>query len=571
MFKKREYQYEVQAQRDGKWVTVQAEEDERKAVAFAEAHLNSATGSVLRVTKTRVFDNGELGSDFAIWEKDIPAKAEAPVSIVPIDSAPMCETLEDLETFEARRTGTRLLRKYLDKRYLTATELMHSEREFKRLRDADMLMPSGVSRVSTLQAQANGLDARKRNDELFRLLDMQFNRLREANAQKVPALDPNRITAYWEQAERYGGEGQRFFHFNVMLAKFLAGGNGWDAKLDRILELKEKKGSPEPVDVLLGELIAEILDGASVLQDLLGKQPDLVSALNSLSDLAVGKLKADETREVTLHALNKAFAGTNMDIAREILTLRIGREIGGRNNLTRYGGDEDIQALAGIVGRLVDADSRFVGGPDMAEAIAARYSRKYDDLGKPGAMRELTVGMTEMFKTPGGRISFLCELISAPFGHRLAADIVQMLTNAITRPKHVNNFTYYRNPVPKKLKDMTAIRNIILNASLRDKEKRIFREHLDQLTAEYVEGEEVLGKIDDPAVPLVKRLKALLSLQNSGLIPEGPALDVVKKRVIGHLTKDGGMEGALREVPESERPAIRDDLRGLLAKAGFAS
>jgi hypothetical protein len=569
VFKKREYQFEVQAERDGRWYTVQAEDDERKAVSFAEAHLPSADGKILRVTRTRVFENGELGSDYVIWEKDIPAKAEPPVTVVPIDSAPMCETLADLERFEARRCATRLLRKYLDKRYVTATELMHSEREFKRLRDADSLMPSGVSRVGSIQARDAGTDARKRTDELYRLVDQQFNRLREAGAMKVPALQPASIADAWERAAGYLGPDHQFFHFNYMLAKFLAGGQGWDAKLDRILELKSQPGVPEPVDRLLGEMIAEILDGASVIQDLLGTQPDLVSALNSLSDLAVGSLKVDPVRQPTLDELNKAFAGSGMELAREILTLRIGREIGGRNALTRVGGDEDIKALAGIARRLVDSDGRFVGGPDMAEAIASRYSRKFDDLGARGASQQLARGMTEMFPTPGGRITFLCALLSAPFGHRLAAEIVEILTMLVMKPKHINNFTHFKNPVAKKLKDVMAIRAVTQEASLRDKEKRIFRDQIDQLTAEYVESDEVLGRIDNGALPLVKRLRGILSLQLSGLLPEGPALDVVRKRVVSHLTGGTGVEGALRELPETERPAYRRDLKSMLTRAGF--
>lgn len=569
MLTKREYQFEVQAQREGRWYTIQAEEDERKAVSFAESHLPSATGTVLRVTKTRVFENGELGSDFVVWEKEIAAKAEPPVTVVPIESAPMCETLADLERFEARRCATRLMRKYLDKRFVTATELMHSEREFKRLRDADALMPSGVSRVAAIQARDAGTDSRTRTDDLYRLIEQQFNRLREAGSMKVPTLQIASVADAWDRAAQYLGPEQQFFHFGVMLANYLAGAQSWDAKLEKILEVKDQAGNPDPVDNLLGEMIAEVLDGASVLQDLLGTQPDLVSALNCLSDLAVGSLEVDPDRQPTLNRLNKAFKGSGMDLAREILTLRIGREIGGRNTLTRSGGDEDIKALAGISKRLVDSDGRFVGGASMADAIASRYSRKFDDLGAPGAARQLARGMTEMFPTPGGRITFLCALSSAPFGHRLAAEIVEILTMLVMKPQSINSFTHFKNPVGKKLKDVMAIRTATQEASIRDKEKRVFRDQIDKVTAEYVEGEEVLGRIDGPDMPLVKRLRGILSLQLSGLLSDGPALDVVRQRVVTHLTGDTGLEGALRELPEDERPACRRDLKSMLTRAGF--
>ncbi len=570
MFKKREYQFEVQAERDGKWVTVHAEEDEHRAKKFAEGHLSSAEGTVLRVTRTRVFENGELGSDYTIWEQPIPAKAERPVSIVPIDDAPMCETFADLERFEARRCATRLLRRYLDKHFLTATELMHSMREFKRLRDADMLLPSAVSRVSGIQARNAGVDARKRNDDLFRLVDRQFDRLREAASRGLPSIDAAGPGKAWERAEEYGGPDQQFFYFGVMLSKHLAGAQSWDAKLERIIELKLPR-LPQAVDIILGELIAEVIDGASVIQDLLGRQPDLISALKMLSDLTVGGLEADKTRQPVLAALNEAFRGTNMDIARDVLTARIAREVGGRNDLTRYGGDEDVDALGEIVNRLVDDNGRYAGGPDMAEAIASRFSRRFDDLGARGAMERLTREMTELFRLPSARITFLCELLSMPFGHRLAGEIMSVLTAAITRPKHINNFTYYRHPVPKKLRAVLMIRDGVQAASMRDKEKRIFRERLDQLTCEYLESDEVLGRIDGDALPLVKRLRGLLSLQLSGLLWDGPVLDVVRNRVVGHLTKSTGLEGALGELAEDERPAVRAELKALLSRAGFGA
>ncbi|MEQ9200368.1 MAG: hypothetical protein RLN80_10290, partial [Rhodospirillales bacterium] len=469
MFKKREYQFEVQAERDGKWVTVHAEEDEHRAKKFAEGHLPSADGTVLRVTRTRVFENGELGSDYTIWEQPIPVKAERPVTIVPIDDAPMCETFADLERFEARRCATRLLRRYLDRHFLTATELMHSMREFRRLRDADMLMPSAVSRVSGIQARNAGQDSRKRNDELFRLIDRQFDRLREVSSRKMPAIDAAGVAKAWSRAAEYGGAEQQFFHFGVMLATHLAGAQSWDAKLEQIIELKIP-GIPEEPDIILGEMIAEVMDGASVIQDLLGRQPDLVSALNMLSDLAVGGLEVEKTRQPVLAALNDAFKGPHMNVARDILTARIAREVGGRNDLTRYGGEQEAEALGQIVNRLVDQNGRFAGGPQMAEAIASRFSRQFDDLGAKGATERLTRGMTELFRLPSARITFLCELLSMPFGHRLAADIMDVLTVMITKPQHINNFTYYRHPVPRKLRAIVMIRDAIQAASMRDKE-----------------------------------------------------------------------------------------------------
>tara|TARA_R110002110_G_scaffold36071_17_gene120865 strand:+ start:257 stop:1969 length:1713 start_codon:yes stop_codon:yes gene_type:complete len=570
VFKKREYQFEVQAERDGKWVTVQAEEDEGQAKKFAEGHLSSAEGRVLRVIRTRVFENGELGSDHTIWEEPIPVKAERPVSIVPIDDAPMCETFADLECFEARRCATRLLRRYLDRHFLTATELMHSMREFRRLRDADMLLPSAVSRVSGIQARNAGVDQRKRNDDLFRLVDRQFDRVREAASRSLPVIDAAGVAKAWSRAEEFGGPDQQFFYFGVMLSKHLAGAQSWDAKLERIIELKVPR-IPQEADIILGEMIAEVIDGASVIQDLLGRQPDLVSALKMLSDLAVGGLEIDKTRQPVLAALNETFRSANMDVARDVLTARIAREVGGRNDLTRYGGDEDVDALSQIVNRLVDENGRFAGGSDMAEAIASRFSRRFDDLGVRGASERLTLEMTELFKLPSARITFLCELLSVPFGHRLAADIMSVLTAAITRPKHINNFTYYRHPVAKKLRAVLMIRDAIQSASMRDKEKRIFRERLDQLTCEYLESDEVLGRVDDEGQPLVKRLRGLLSLQLSGLLWDGPVLDLIRNRVITHLTKSTGLEGALAELPEGERPAIRAELKGLLSRAGFGA
>ncbi|HTH15697.1 MAG TPA: hypothetical protein VL974_03510, partial [Magnetospirillum sp.] len=159
--------FEIQVMKDGRWSTQSYIDAEDTAMAAAKRYLMDK-----RCEGARVVRNWER-SDGRIVEKEIfcetrTIKDDGPVRIVEVDSAPACCQLpEEYYGPHSRNLMNRVFRNYLDKVFVTPTELIHNYKELKRIQDKDTLVPSAVDRVAFLQTRENGQDSRARRDEIF--------------------------------------------------------------------------------------------------------------------------------------------------------------------------------------------------------------------------------------------------------------------------------------------------------------------------------------------------------------------------------------------------------------------
>ena len=93
--------------------------------------------------------------------------AEKPITILPIDEAAFCDTLADLNGFEARKTVGRVLRRYLDEHGITALEILHSYWHLQDVQRTDKLYDQAIHRIASIQARAYDLVASEPIDKLY--------------------------------------------------------------------------------------------------------------------------------------------------------------------------------------------------------------------------------------------------------------------------------------------------------------------------------------------------------------------------------------------------------------------
>ena len=103
----------------------------------------------VRVIKESKKSIAQLEPMDILFEK-VKQKTEGKVFVQQILDAPLCSTTEDLYEWPARSTINQLMRTYLDKVNITATELMHSAKEIKRLLDEGTLINSATAKVAAL-------------------------------------------------------------------------------------------------------------------------------------------------------------------------------------------------------------------------------------------------------------------------------------------------------------------------------------------------------------------------------------------------------------------------------------
>lgn len=361
--------FEVQTSDGERWLTAGVHPGRSQALEQAEELLGAGRWMGVRV----IADSDRAGTE-TVFEKMLDA-AEKPLQVVAIDSAAVCRTTDDLYGFEARRTVGRLMREYLDEYGLSALEPAFDAMRLILLERDERLFPQAVQRVAGLQAKELGVKPVERSEWLYAAVGEAKDYARDAaageTADDVAAIIAERgLAAGLAQVKTSvrGKERPRAIRF--ALARYLQGGGDWNAKLDRLAAL----GAEDPGDEArpyLDEALAEILDGAAAVTDLLGGQPDLGTANQALIRLAVGRCPIPPNPISCIEAVNSVFGRLKLPLSRAILYERVARELGSTRALTREGPDRDRDMFVTLVRDLVEL-AGLEGGPAVAQAVVRR-------------------------------------------------------------------------------------------------------------------------------------------------------------------------------------------------------
>ncbi|CAA6605916.1 conserved hypothetical protein [Rhodospirillaceae bacterium LM-1] len=566
--------FEVQVLQGKRWTLQTVCETQTSATREAQAAIKAKREyEAVRVMRMWMRSDGLEGEKQVFFQEQEGGPITA--TIVNIDDAPWCASLDDVYGRESRRMLGRLLRKYLDTVFLTPSELLYNYRALRRIEEADTLLPSATEKVANLQVKAKGappdLDPRLRREELYRLVNQVMSRARQwSDDYRVPAFDGEDLEQLESKIKELSAQpDERQSMLMASLCLYLAQGRSWDAKLEKILDLL-KPGLPEHLQDALDEILAEVLDGASVIQDLLGAQPGLGAALVAIVRLASGKM-AGQGRPPPglLGRLDTLFSKTVMPACRAVLYDRVKRQLATGRRLSPEGEDE-AQAFAALVVALHDGTGGFPEGMQMLDALMDRAGRVYAEPDMPPEPKKTIDAMVRLIAEMRARIRFLTNLAVTSFGQKNLDVVVNRLGGAVLGLKGLEEVTYPRGNQAHRLGDGTQIQKEILESALPQPIKSKLCAKIDELLADYIRREGIVEKLDHASDPLKARAERLVQFCASGLLLEGKALSIARERTQTLLRQPDFVAKFVEGVPEpkeAERQLRQFHL--LLAKAGF--
>jgi hypothetical protein len=358
---------------------------------------------------------GRFGGDGTSFETVIHEqirqgkRKEPPVRIAASPSHDAwCKTLDELYGTASRRAIARLLRNFLDRHAITATELLHYHRYIRLLERQDNLLPQALQRIAGLQARARNADARVRLDVLNRFVDEATTRARDAlESRAAPRIGEGGLAALNDAIAGLAcrPEDQAFYmRFAVSCALETVGGA--IEKFDQVTAWID--GVPDISVALIDELAAGLCGAAAVLQEALGPQSHLAAALGTMADLALGR--ADQKIAPKLAPLAPLLAAGRLPETRLVLLERVERELAGDKPLSRDDAPGQRRLFEALLDKLVDERGLYVGGATMVEAIARR-SRGFDIIGGVEAVRFAS-------PEPLARMDQLANLAAKALGER---------------------------------------------------------------------------------------------------------------------------------------------------------
>lgn len=557
--------FEVQVLQDQHWVTKQIMSDAALAVEFADNLLSRNNLDAVRVVRDFARFDGTHNEN-VIHEKT-GEKAKTDLSVTPVNDAPICLKFEDAYEMPGRMVMSRLFRRYFDEKLLTPTELLHHAREMKRLGDEGRLLMMAVDAVAALQAPGGGAEAKARRDFLFDGWDKIYRRALQAAPEKpLPKHSFSQLAALVQ-----GAGAERRFRLTVLLVSQLLDLRAWQCKLEKVVAWIAELKAPEDMEIMDG-LIADLLMPAEAVQDLMGFQSNLGSALGHMLDLSEGKADAAKFAPPIFSSLNGLFAERQLPQAREALLQRVSRELRGANALSRNEPAQEFEMFIRLAQRIVGHGGVF-GDPRMVEGLLHRYLR-FKNVGGPLGFARAVEEIQEFLGDGCRRTNFLLALAQLPTsvtGNGPTA--LQSLAAMVERKEGIDFWVARGVPPRDRMVALTSCNRAIkaakgIDPALRDD----LANATDDALVRYLEDEGVIEKIDKSDDPLAFRALRLVKFCGSGVLIPGRSMNMAKHRVLAHLRQSNFEEAFLASIPDTQQAEkhLREFHR-LLVESGFNS
>lgn len=556
--------FEVQVQRDGRWVTesVRGSEDEAKALANKLFSDKKCEG--VRIVRNWLRADG-LSIENEVYCQTRVVKDDGEIRIAPLETAPpRCEAPAEYYAQDSRNTMNRVFRNYFDKTFTTPTEVIHNYRELKRLQDKDTLLPSAIDRVAVLQTRDSDQDSKARRDEIFKTVEQMSARARKADAAELPKFKGTLSETL--QAIQSPNNEDRDYLGMVVLSRDLLNLRNFMGKLERLCKLASEEGDPKAIAMLDG-VIADVL-GANIVQELLGWQPGLGRAICAMFDLADGIMPTEksEAPEVA-DMLNALFREKKLPHSRACLLDRAHRQLRSPNALYRSDASKEMDEFRRVVERVVTPVGLYCG-IETAEALTTRYARMVEQGGAAGRRAAISSVFRAMPDRATG-VVYICDLARSEFAREHAEDMVEQFT-LIDSLGRIEDLCLRTLSPRDRLARATLAHKAMAGSPFPQPIKARVQDKIDGLLESYLIDNQIIEKLDHPDSHLRDRAVRLVQFCAAGVLPEGKALTRARQRILALLRQpsfDAHFVDGITD-PTRAQKALRD-FHQLLLRAGF--
>lgn len=555
--------YDIQILRDDRWVTQSVRHWEKDALEEAERILSNKKIPGVRV----LLEDPNGDDDKVLFEKRQDVQSAKKANITPLETAPpVCTHTRDYFSLESRMTMNIVFRNYLEMVQLTPSEVLHNPRELRRLQDYESILMSAADVVAKLQIKSTGQGLKERRQQIIDAFDQIVARANRVAGMDLPSLK-GPFSNLLAHVSGFTNETPEYLAMFVLCGE-LTKRRGWLDKLDLLMTLAESEDADSKGLLFIDTVTADVL-GANVLQDLLGWQPSLGSAIVAMVDLAEGKFVVkDKDPTKVIGRLAAQLAEGRLPATSDVIVDRAVRQLRSPHPLYRADPSKEMEEYQKVLVRFLVPGALLSGGK-AAEAITLRGARFIKQGGSLGQRSAITATAKAM-PDPARGVMYLSELSTTEF----AGDHLEAIVDAID--------TVYGARVIRELcRNVNSPKDLMVTATgafsaakrsaLPDDVKSKVTDHIDGVLERYLADENIVEKLDNPEAHLRDRAVRLVKFCGAGVLPEGRALKMARERITGLLRQpnfDKKFVEGLND-PKVAETALRNFFK-LMQKAGLS-
>jgi hypothetical protein len=556
-----EIHYEIFSRQGAKggWRMLDVRNDREAALEFARSLMAGEKATGVKVVKETYNDETGDYLTLKIFEdghnqfKSTPAEEDVPHALP-------CFKPDDLYSYHARATISRLLADYLARCKLTVTELSHRADALEKLEATGTVLQHAIQKVAVAQAASTTTPVQQIIKNLNELIDGAIHRVyRDRRKGVFPNVPAEQFSAL---AAKLDGQPEAAYVLNGALALYLSDAKGWDEKVMRLLALigaSDGKGRALLFSSI-DSILAEVLSGSAALHDLIGAHETFGQELASLVELFLGA--GPEEGGAGLTALARHFAADDLPEARTAIAARLMAEFKSVKRLSPASLFEEFKTLRRIADRLVRGIGKYLSHEDLVAAFTLRARRLVTHETLSEHLADAANAEEKL-----ARLLFVEEnIIGVENKRKLATFILP----TITAPAFGTHFHNVKTPVLARLQGLAQLQLRVRRSGLQEEQRREIADLLDKLASEIEVKTKLLDSVLANARSPVERAITILKLCTGGLLTEGRLSGKARALVIAQLSKPGFLTSYAAQSAQKADAAMAE-LMATLEKAGISA
>ncbi|HVT25912.1 MAG TPA: hypothetical protein VHD95_14900 [Rhizomicrobium sp.] len=551
----------------GGWTLHEIVSGRELALEIASALMASEQATGVKVVKeTYNEDTGDYLSLKIFEDGHNQMKVEPAAEDTP--HALPCFKPDDLYSYHARATITRLINDFLSRQKITVTELIHRADLLERFEATGTLYQHAVQKIAVAQASSTTMPVQQIVKSLNELVTKTIHRVyRDARNNYFPQTPPGEFGAL---ATRLAESGDGKYVFNGAIALHLADAKGWDDKLSRLLALlKEAPADEKPRALLLSSvdaIVAEILNGSAALHELMGPRENLGEALLALTYLFLGKTDGAGSG---VEMLAERFAKDELQDARSAIANRILAELKSSKRLSHGAIMEELKLLRRVANTLVLAQGKYLAHEDIIAAFTLRSRRLINN----ETINEHLDGAA----TPDEKLERLLmveeNIIGQENKRNLGAFVIPIITSAAFETRFLQGKT---TPM-SRLARLAELQGRVRRSTFQDIQRREICDILDKFACRIEAQIKLFDNIESKSSSPVEKAISVLKLFTGNVLTEGNMSARGREIILSCLGKPGFLTGYTAHLPQAAdgtqptAEAAMNDLTEHLKKAGITT
>jgi len=328
------------------------------------------------------------------------------------------------------------------------------------------------------------------------MVDRVIERAQEAEdiSKYHKLLKEKEIASLVKTVEKSAPDEDREFLIHAALAEYIGGASDWDRKLDLVIQQAETDPGAREF-AYLDEIIAEIVDGAAAIKEVLGHQRNLGESLRTLVQLSAGSYKANRRSGPCLERLNAIRERYDMPCTKGAMLERVEREIGGTKPLTKELDDKtEAEVFTALINDLVKSRAIAEGGGGISEAATLRAKSVFAAEGVDESSEKAIDDTISLLRTPAAKFGYLVDLSGSPFGEKNQSLIVSRLAAIVKNLKSATALVYPGAEDIEVVKAAASVRDRLMSTNLPEEWRLRFARKIYTLLVEFQAGAAPAGK-----------------------------------------------------------------------------